>query len=429
MNNIVEFSRIKDFNSKLTLKGDKSISHRAVFFASMAKGESVIENISSSADVESTINCFRNLGVKIDIKDGKVIVDGVGKNGFIEPTQKLDAGNSGTTSRLLIGLLSACGIEAEIIGDESLSKRPMKRIIEPLTSLGASIESNNGFLPVKIYKNGKIQNFNYELTIASAQLKTSLILYGLHCDLESQIIEKLPSRNHTEVMLNLNVELNNGVNYIKFSSKNYPEAKEYFVPGDISSSAFFIVLTLLNNNSSLLIENVSLNPTRTGFIELLKQMGADISIIDQKVSSGEVFGNILVKSSKLHNIKVPENIIPNIIDEIPILAIAGAFSEGDLIVTGAEELRVKECDRINAICYNLRKVGINLEEFQDGFRISGQPNQNFSKVLFDSFDDHRIAMAFAVFSMINQNGGNVDKFDCVRISNPKFLEQIKNVIS
>lgn len=428
MENIVTFDKINNYQGKLALPGDKSISHRAVFFASMAKGESTIENISSSADVQSTINCFKELGAEIDISNDVVKIKGVGRYGFTTPKNKLDAGNSGTTSRLLIGLLSACGVEAEIIGDASLSKRPMKRIIDPLTNFGANIESNNGYLPVRILKNQNVQNFTYELPIASAQLKTSLILYGLHCDKESTIVEKLPSRNHTEVMLNLNVENVDNNNIIKFSSKNYPVEQNYFIPGDISSAAFFVVLTLLNENSSLVIENVSLNPTRTGFIDLLKQMNADITILDQKISAGEIYGNILVKSSKLNNIKVPMEIIPNIIDEIPILAIAAAFSEGEFIVQGAEELRVKECDRINAVCVNLKKVGIDVEEFKDGFRIVGTNKKDFSEQLFNSFDDHRIAMAFAVFSMINSNGGKIDNFDCVKISNPAFLEQVKNII-
>jgi 3-phosphoshikimate 1-carboxyvinyltransferase len=429
MNNKIDFGKIKEFDGKLKLTGDKSISHRAVFFASMAEGESIIENISLSADVESTMNCFKALGVDILKKDDKVFIKGAGFDGFKEPNKPLDAGNSGTTSRLLIGLLAARNIKAEIIGDESLSKRPMNRIISPLNNLGASITSNNGYLPVKINGNGVVKKFNYELPVASAQLKTSLILYGLHSDEESTIIEKIPSRNHTEIMLNLHTIKEGNLTKINFSKKNYPIAQKYFVPGDISSAAFFIIMTILNKNSSLLIENVSLNPTRTGFLNVLKKMGADIEIVEQKSAASEIYGNLLVKSSKLTNIEIPIEIIPNIIDEIPILAIAGLFGEGKMIVKGAEELRIKECDRIKAIVENIKKLNVEIDEMHDGFVLLGKPEGNFAKVLFESYDDHRIAMAFAVLSMVNENGGSVSNFDCVRISNPIFLKQVQEIIS
>ena len=270
------------------------------------------------------------------------------------------------------GLLAAQNFNSTLIGDDSLSKRPMKRVIEPLKKMGVEFKSNENLtLPLTIIPGPKINSIKYEMPVASAQVKSSILIAGLHCDDETDVIENEQTRNHTEKMLGLPVRFENGKIISSSSNKYYPKAKEYFVPGDISTSAFHIVLTLLTPNSELIIKNVSLNPTRTGFIEVLKQMGANIFYEDIKTSSNEEYGNVIVKSSSLKNIKIDSQIIPNIIDEIPILTIAGIFADGDFVIENAKELRVKESDRINSICSNLKLLGLNVEEKEDGFSVSG----------------------------------------------------------
>lgn len=419
------FNHIEKVKGELNLSGDKSISHRAVIFSSMAKGKSVIKNISTGEDVLSTINCFKNLGIEIENSNKELIINGKGYKGFTNPTQNLNAGNSGTTARLLTGLLCAQNFDSTIIGDESLSKRPMDRIIIPLQKMGAKIKSQNNFLPLNIYHSPQLNNISYELPVASAQVKSSIILAGLHCEDITSVVEKIPSRNHTETMLGLDVKRGESGNTILVSKKNYPVASEYFIPSDISSAAFFIVLALINKDSSLRIKNVSLNETRKGFLNLLEEMGAKINYENISVSSGEVYGDVIVESSALKNINIPGKIIPNIIDEIPALSVAGLFAEGDFIIRNASELRKKESDRINSLCYNYKKLGLDVEEFDDGFKISGEIRNK--EVVFESFNDHRVAMAFGILALLLKEGGKVNNFRCVNISNPDFLNQLKQI--
>jgi 3-phosphoshikimate 1-carboxyvinyltransferase len=424
---IQEFNYIERIDGELELPGDKSISHRAVMFAAMAKGESIIHNLSNGDDVLSTQKCFRSLGAEIFHEKKYIKIIGKGFKGFKKPSKNLDAGNSGTTTRLISGILAGQDFESVIVGDSSLSRRPMKRIITPLTAMGGKLSATENFtLPLKIYPSPKLTPLHYELPIASAQVKSSVLLAGLHIDEPTIVIEKFPSRDHTERMLGLKSQkTENGIE-ITSSRSYYPEPKEYFVPSDISTAAFFIVLGLLMPDSCLRIKNVSLNPTRTGILDVLKNMGGNIETENEKEITGEPFGDILVRSSKLKNIPLPEEKIPNIIDEIPILAIAGIFAEGDFEIKNVSELRGKETDRIQAICYNLKKTGLEVEEFEDGFNILGNMNQNFSN--FESFDDHRIAMAFGVLSLLLKQGGKVNNFRCVSVSNPDFLNQLNKII-
>ncbi|RPI61170.1 MAG: 3-phosphoshikimate 1-carboxyvinyltransferase, partial [Ignavibacteriales bacterium] len=281
-------------------------------------------------------------------------------------------------------------------------------------------------LPVTIIPKSNINSIDYEMPVASAQVKSSILIAGLHCDEATTVIEEEQTRDHTEKMLGLPVEVTEAKIISSSSKKYYPEAKEYFVPGDISTSAFHIVLTLLTPNSELIIKNISLNPTRTGFIDVLKKMGANISFEDIKTSSNEEYGNVIIKSSSLKNIRIDSQIIPNIIDEIPILTIAGIFAEGEFVIENAKELRVKESDRIKSICTNLIQLGLNVEESEDGFVVSGAIKN--SNPVFESFGDHRISMTFAILSMLLDNGGEVNGFECIAISNPKFEEQINSII-
>lgn len=350
------------------------------------------------------------------------------KNFGKKPTADLDCGNSGTSARLIIGLLAAQNFSSRLIGDESLSKRPMNRVIEPLKRMGAEFKVSEPLtLPLIFIPKSGINPITYEMLVASAQVKSSILIAGLHCDEESSVIEREQTRNHTEIMLGLPITFENERIISSSSRKYYPETKDYFIPGDISSSAFHIVLTLITPNSELIIKNVSLNPTRIGFLEVLKKMGANISLEDIRSSNNEKYGNILVKSSQLKNIKFDPNIIPNIIDEIPILVIAGIFAAGDFIIENAKELRVKESDRIKSICSNLKLLGLYVEETEDGFSVNG--SIKFSNPIFESYGDHRIAMSFAILSMVLDSGGEVNGFEYVRISNPQFENQIEKIIN
>jgi 3-phosphoshikimate 1-carboxyvinyltransferase len=423
---IQTFSKINKVSGKLSLPGDKSISHRALLISSLADGKSSILNLPDSEDIKSTIQCLISLGIEIEFLDNKTFVKGRGFRGYIPPAIPLNAGNSGTTARLMAGILSAQNFESVIQGDSSLSSRPMSRIIEPLTLMGSNIESYDRKLPLRIYPHEKLIAINYELPIASAQVKSAILFTGLHLNTQTSVIESIQSRNHTENLLNLKV-IKQEQKIISYVSKNnYPEAKEYFVPGDISSAMFFIVLALLAKNSKLLIKNVLLNPTRTECLSLLKRMGGDIQIEERGFSNNEAYGDLIVKSSKLSNVKIGMETIPLIIDEIPILTVAGILAEGVFELRGASELRVKESDRIKAICTNLIKLGLDVEEYEDGFTVLGKVKK--SPDSFNSFEDHRIAMAFAILSSLLDDGSKVENFDCVSISNPDFLKQLYSII-
>ena len=420
------FQKIKKVNGELTFKGDKSISHRSVFFSSMADGFSSIKNLSDCDDVKSTLNAFELLGAEFHYENIELIVKGIGRNNFHPPDKDIYCGNSGTTARLLSGILSAQNFSSTIIGDESLSSRPMKRIIEPLELMGAKISHNNFKLPLTFYPVEEIKPIKYELKISSAQVKSAILLAGLFNDNKTEVIEIIPSRDHTERMLNLDYEFQNDRKIIYSSSKNYPDNSDYYIPGDISSASFFIALTLLCPNSELFIKNISINPTRTGFIDILKLMGADISIEETGISNGEPYGNIFVKSSDLKNVEIPSHLIPNIIDEIPILSVVGIFAEGVFCIRNAVELRYKETDRISALCKNFQSLGLDIKELEDGFEISGKIKKNFGE--FKTFNDHRIAMAFSILALLLKEGGEIDNAECIKISNPDFFRQLESII-
>ncbi len=422
------FGKVNRVYGELNLPGDKSISHRAVIFSAMASGRSSIKNIAPGKDVKSTMMIMQQLGATLVNDDERMTIEGCGFKGFNKSIFDLDCGNSGTSARLITGLLAAQNFYSNLIGDKSLSKRPMKRVIEPLEKMGVKFTHNEDLtLPLTIIPSSQIHPITYEMPVASAQVKSSVLIAGLHFDEETNLIEFEQTRNHTEKMLGLHVRVESEKIISSSSKKFYPKANDYYVPGDISTSAFYIIPTLLIPNSELLLKNVSLNPTRTGFIEVLKQMGANITYEDLKTSSNEEYGNVIVKSSCLKNIKIDKKFIANIIDEIPILAIAGIFAEGEFIIENAKELRVKESDRIKSICYNLDILGFDVEETEDGFVVSGSISE--SNPSFESFGDHRIAMAFSILSMLLDKGGEVNGFECVSISNPQFEEQIKQIVS
>ncbi|HEY6906633.1 MAG TPA: 3-phosphoshikimate 1-carboxyvinyltransferase [Ignavibacteriaceae bacterium] len=426
MSNSERFEHISKVKGGLEFPGDKSISHRAVILSSLAKGKSLVKNLSAGEDVKSSLKCFRQLGVEIEIEDKVCVIKGKGFKGLNKPDSPLDAGNSGTLARLIAGILAVQKFESIITGDKSLSSRPMKRILVPLNSMGARITGTpDSTLPLRILPPENLAPINYELPVASAQVKGAVLLAGLHIDGTTTVIENSLSRNHTELMLGLKTELKDGKYYSSVSKDNYPAPGEYLIPGDISSAVFFIILTLLTPGSELLIKDVSLNPSRTGILDILIKMGGKIQVINRKESFGEFYGDILVTSSKLRNIDLSGYPVVNFIDEIPVLAVAGIFAEGDFELKSAKELRFKESDRIKAVCENLRVTGLEIDELEDGFIISGHIKKK--RPAFTSFDDHRIAMAFGILSSLLEDGGKVDNFDCVKISNPGFLHQLNQV--
>jgi 3-phosphoshikimate 1-carboxyvinyltransferase len=421
-----KFSNISRVGGELSLPGDKSISHRAIIFSALADGKSTLKNLADSQDVNTTIECFANLGVKIENVEENYIIEGAGFNGFNEPDSPLYCGNSGTTARLISGVLAVQDFPTIITGDESLSKRPMGRIIEPLEKMGCKIKSKDGKLPLHFLSSDRIKAIDYIIPVASAQVKGAVLLAGLLSEDFTSVEENnLFTRDHTERMLNLPIEINRGKKITKISNSFYPKPADYFIPGDISTAAFFIVLALLSKNSNLLLRNISLNKTRTNFLNLLIDMGANINIHPKGTSNNEPYGDVTVKSSELKNIEIDPDIIPGIIDEIPILSIAGALAEGDFVIRGAKELRVKESDRINSICLNLIKAGFNIEEFDDGFSIRGKQKRSYHS--FESYGDHRIAMAFSVLASLLEEGSEVIDFECVCISNPNYLNQLQSI--
>lgn len=423
---IQKFEKIKKIKGELVLPGDKSISHRAVMLASLAKGKSFIHNLSNSEDVLSTKKCFSQLGASIIDNDNTVEIVGRGFKGFVKSENELYAGNSGTTARLLMGILSGQNFPTVITGDKSLSSRPMRRVIEPLSLMGVKTEAaSEQFLPIKIFPPKEIIPINYELPIASAQVKSSILLAGLHCSSSTKVIENIPTRNHTELMLGLKIINNNKKIISVVSQHNYPEANEYFISSDISTASFFIVLTLLTKQSELLLKNISLNETRTGILKVLQEMGGEIEILNENIINGENRGDVFIQSSELRNVKIDNTIIPNIIDEIPILAVAGLFADSAFEIRNASELRKKESDRINSICYNFRLLGLNVNEYEDGFKVEGDIQNQ--QVIFESFGDHRIAMAFSILSLLLEEGAAVNNFECVKISNPDFITQLKSI--
>lgn len=418
----------EDFKGEITVPGDKSISHRAVMFAALGNGSVRIENFLNAADTMSTVKIMQELGAKVEFLDDKTLtVAGNGLNGLKEPKNILDAGNSGTTLRLLMGLLAGADINAEFTGDDSLSKRPMKRIIDPLSMMGAKIESTEGKLPIKIIGGNKLKGISYKMPMASAQLKSALLLAGLFAEGETKITEPQISRDHTERMLSVF-----GANIIRENKsvtvKNADELsvpKEIYVPGDISSAAYFMVLGLIVKGGELLIKNVGINPTRTGIIDILREMGANLELKNIRTVCGEEIADILVKHSRLKGVGIGESNMGRLIDEIPIIAVAAAFAEGETVISGASELRVKETDRIKAVANSFNKFADGLiTEKEDGMIIKGGLKLNYAKA--DSYGDHRIAMSLAILGAA-ANGVEILNADSVNISYPGFYEALNNI--
>ncbi len=412
----------------LHLPGDKSISHRALILAALADGTSRLANLSPGADVDATRRCLEQCGIRICNESEVVIVEGRGGD-FQTPDGDLDAGNSGTTARLLAGLLAGRGIPARLTGDDSLSRRPMGRVAEPLRQMGARVRlSPEGTLPLELHP-ARLTSLTYTLPVASAQVKSALLLAGLASEGIVEVTEPAPTRNHTELMLqNLGVDIQVMENRITLGpGKRAVMPFELDVPGDPSSAAFPAALAVLLPDVELTFADLLLNPTRMGLFHSLQRMGARITWTGKRRALGEEVGSLTVQSSSLKGIEISGAVIPALIDELPVLAVLASQAEGVTTVRDAGELRVKESDRIEAVCENLGRMGGRVEELPDGFRIQGPTPLRGAAIT--TYGDHRIAMAFAVAGCIADGPTTLDDPDCVEISFPGFHDLVRKVVS
>ena len=410
------------------LIGDKSISHRAVMFSSISKGHNKISNFLMGEDCLSTISCFRKMGVDIQIDGKDVYVKGNGLYGLKRPKEILDVGNSGTTIRLMMGILAGNKFDATLIGDNSIAKRPMKWATDPLRLMGCNIEGKDdaNYTPIKIY-GGDLKAIDYHMPVASAQVKSALILASLYANDTSFIYEKVKSRNHTEIMLkSFGADIN--VENLKISVNPVNElfSQDIYVPGDISSAAFIIVSALITKGSEVIIKNVGLNETRTGIIDVVKNMNGNIEIINERLVGGELVGDLLVRYTKdLCATTIDKDIIPRLIDEIPVIAVLATQAEGTTIIKDAQELKVKESNRIKSMVENLKILGADVEELEDGMIIKGKSKLNGGKI--KTFKDHRIAMAFSTLNLISDEKIKLDDEDCINVSFPGYFDLIKSL--
>ncbi len=416
------------------MPGDKSISHRAAMIAALADGTSRITNFSNSADCTATLSCLTKLGVSIERRGKGLLVHGVGPDGLRAPAEPLDCTNSGTTMRLLAGILAGQNFKSTLTGDESLRSRPMSRIIEPLRMMGASISSNDGRAPLVIEGHKPLKAIRHELPVASAQVKSCILLAGLGAAGQTEVIENQVTRDHTERMLRwfgvpLEVRDVEGLRAVTVDGPARFKARDVSIPGDVSSAAYFIAAAALLPGSSLEITDVGVNPTRVKFLEQLRSFGFDVAISDVREEGNEVVGTICVSGSKSSSepaapLRGP--MIPQLIDELPLLAVVGSQIEGGIEIRDAAELRAKESDRIAATVQNLRAMGAEGEEFKDGLRVFG-PTQ-LRGATIDPRGDHRIAMAFSVAGLIAQGETEIKDAECVAVSFPEFFELLESVI-
>lgn len=411
---------------EIIVPGDKSISHRSLMLGAIADGVTKVSGFLQGEDTLATLAAFRQMGVEIEQEGTNVVINGVGLHGLKPPEEKLYLGNSGTSVRLMSGLLSGQGFEVEMIGDASLMQRPMKRVVDPLKQMGVHIEcTEHGTLPIKIQAKESLHGIDFTMPVASAQLKSALILAGLYAETETRITEPETTRDHTECMLEaFGHSVRREEKTIVVTPATQLQATDIKVPGDISSATFFIVAASITPNSELLINNVGINPTRHAVLEILQLMGANIELRNQRKEAGEAVADIYMKNAKLTGIQIPEALVPIAIDEFPAILIAAANAEGITELTGAEELRVKESDRLAAMANGLRACGIELEEREDGMRLVGGQMQGAE---IDSYTDHRIAMAFAVAGLTATSEMRINDCENVATSFPNFVELASSV--
>lgn len=420
----MKFTKCKGLRGEITVPGDKSISHRSVMFGSIARGTTEIHNFLEGADCLSTIACFRSMGVDIERNGNTVIVRGGGLKGLKQPDQVLDCGNSGTTTRLISGILSAQKFSVTLTGDASIQKRPMKRIITPLTMMGANIRSlrGNDCAPLAI-TGSPLHGIHYQSPVASAQVKSAILLAGLYADGETRVTEPYVSRNHTELMLSsfgADVHTEDTTAVIRPADELF--GQKVMVPGDISSAAFFLAAGLMIPGSEILIKNVGINPTRDGILHVCRDMGADLTLQNVREHAGEPTADLLVRSSELHGTTIGGAIIPTLIDELPMIAAMACFAEGETVIRDAAELKVKESNRIDVMVRSLSAMGADVEETEDGMIIRG--GRPLHGAVIDSRLDHRIAMTFAVTGCCADGETEILGAECVNISYPEFYRDL-----
>ncbi len=418
------FQKISSLHGEVTIPGDKSISHRAVMFGALSKGTTEVTNFLQGADCLSTIDCFRSLGISIENNGEKIEIAGKGLHGLTAPSSILDCGNSGTTTRLISGILSGQPFSTTLTGDSSIQKRPMRRIMEPLSLMGADITSKNGndCAPLLI-RGSSLHGIHYTSKVASAQVKSAILLAGLYADAPTSVTEPVLSRNHSEIMLqSFGATLRSEGTTATIEPEPTLIGQKIVVPGDISSAAYFIAAGLLVPNSEILVRNVGINPTRDGILRVAKAMGGKITLLHEN-HDGEPSADLLIQSSSLHSTIIEGDIIPTLIDELPIIAIMAAYADGTTIIRDAAELRVKESDRIEVMVQNLTAMGASIEGTPDGMIIHG--GKPLHGATIDSKADHRIAMSFAIASLLAEGTTEITGTECVNISYPKFYEDLK----
>lgn len=422
------FTKVNSLKGEVSIPGDKSISHRAVMFGSLAEGTTEVTNFLQGADCLSTISCFRKLGIEIENTSQRILIHGKGLHGLTEPSDTLDTGNSGTTTRLISGILSGQRFTTILNGDASIQTRPMKRIMTPLSMMGADITSlkGNDCAPLRIC-GGQLHGVAYTSPVASAQVKSCILLAGLYADAPTSVTEPVLSRNHTELMLaGFGAHVTSSGTTATIEPEPDLNGMKIEVPGDISSAAYFLAAGLMIPNSEIMIKNVGINPTRDGILRVAKEMGGDITILNEKTSGGEPTCDLLVRSSSLKGVTIGGEIIPTLIDEIPMIAVMACFAEGITTIKDAQELKVKESNRIDTVVTNLKAMGAHIEATDDGMIIEG--GYPLHGAVIDSHLDHRIAMSFAIGALGADGETRIEGADCVKISYPEFYQTLEKLI-
>ncbi len=413
--------RKKHLRGEIRVPGDKSISHRGIMLGSLAEGDTHLHGFLEGADCLSSIACFQKMGIGIERDGSNVTIHGKGLHGLTKPSEILDAGNSGTTTRLMSGILAGQDFSSTITGDDSLRTRPMKRVITPLSEMGASIKSHDGCLPMTV-TGGHLHGIDYISPVASAQVKSCVLFAGLYADGKTSVTEPAISRNHTELMLRgfgASVKTDEEKHYVEVEPEPVLHGQDITVPGDISSAAYFLVAGLICEDADILVKNVNINPTRAGILKVIEDMGGNISYIDRRTVSGEEVADINVRTSALHGTTVEGDIIPTLIDELPVIAVMAAYADGTTVIRDAAELRVKESDRIATVTENLRAMGCDMAPTDDGYIINGGRPLHGASIR--TYKDHRIAMSFAVAALNADGETTLDDPSCVNISYPGFF--------
>jgi 3-phosphoshikimate 1-carboxyvinyltransferase len=425
MTDVIKLSKVNSLVGTIEVPGDKSISHRAVMFGALANGKTEVSNFLMGADCLSTVSCFQKMGVSIEVGEGLVTIEGKGYDGLVEPSEILDVGNSGTTTRLILGILAGTPFHSCIIGDESIARRPMSRVTKPLKMMGAAIEGReNEYTPIAI-RGGNLQGINYQSPVASAQVKSAILLAGLQTNQEeTKVTEPHKSRDHTERMLRaFGVEVEEDAYSATIRGGQSLQATNIFVPGDISSAAFFLVAGAIVPNSEIVLKNVGINPTRTGILDVLKMMGASIEITPHNDQAFEPMADIVIKTSTLKGITIGGDLIPKLIDEIPVIALLATQAEGDTIIKDASELKVKETNRIDTVVGELSKIGATITATDDGMIIKGKTSLKGNATV-SSHGDHRIGMMLAIASCLTEEPIELADAKSIDVSYPNFFEHL-----